>query len=113
MVWFEVKNQKDIEYLMSVFGGFHDACLKELRYISGQYVSEDLSMHPINSLRNVYVIFQRQWENPSVIEMLFEGLECLVIRPVSEDYTSDIFCAYMTIEDNCFVWFDSDDFKDD
>lgn len=111
--WFEIKNKEDIEHLMSEYGGFHDGCLKELRYISGEYVGKDLRMYPLNSLRNLYVIFQRQWENPSTIEMLFEELECLTLKPVGEDYTGDIFGAYMTIENNCLVWFDSDDFKDD
>ena len=109
--WFEIKNKEDIEHLMSEYGGFHDGCLKELRYISGEYVGKDLRMYPLNSLRNLYVIFQRQWENPSTIEMLFEELECLTLKPVGEDYTGDIFGAYMTIENNCLVWFDSDDLK--
>ena len=54
---------------------FHDGCIKELKYIGGEYVSEDLSMMPVNELRRLSVIFQRQWKGPCAIEMVFEGLK--------------------------------------
>ncbi|WP_346929606.1 hypothetical protein [Clostridium sp.] len=111
--WTEIRNQEDIDKLMYDFGGFHDGCLKELRYLSGEYVNKDLSMYPLNSERNIYTIFQRQWKNPSVIEMVFEGVECMTLNPRNEDYDGIIYGAYMVIQDGRFIWFDCDDFKDD
>ncbi len=111
--WTEIRNQEDIDKLMYDFGGFHDGCLKELRYLSGEYVNKDLSMYPLNSERNIYAIFQRQWKNPSVIEMVFEGVECMTLNPCNEDYDGIIYGAYMVIHDGKFIWFDCDDFKDD
>ncbi len=43
-----VLDKKGVTELNKIFGGFHDSCIKEMRYISGAYVSEDLSMLPIN-----------------------------------------------------------------
>lgn len=56
---------------MEAMYGFHDSCIKEMKYVSGAYVMDDLSMHPINEKRNISVLIQRQFENPSVIEMEF------------------------------------------
>lgn len=56
-------------------GSFHDSCLKEMKYISGAYVDEELSMLPVNSKRMLSVIIQRQFENPSAIELQFVGLK--------------------------------------
>lgn len=112
-IWTVIRNQEDIDKLMYDLGGFHDGCLKELRYLSGEYVNKDLSMYPINSKRNIYVIFQRQWENPSVIEMIFERVECVALNPRNEDYDGVIYGAHMAIEDDMFIWFDCKDFKDD
>jgi len=111
--WTEIRNQEDIDKLMYDFGGFHDGCLKELRYLSGEYVNKDLSMYPLNSERNIYAIFQRQWKNPSVVEMVFEGVECMTLNPRNEDYDGIIYGAYMVIQDGKFIWFDCDEFKDD
>lgn len=111
--WKELKNEQDIEHFLNQFGGFHDGCLKELRYVSGQYVDHDFSLYPINSTRNLYVIFQRQWRNPAVIEMLFEQLECLSLKPPDQNFASFISSAYMAMEDGCFVWFDNSEFQED
>jgi hypothetical protein len=44
MDWIEIKSSRDAKELLDTFGGFHDGCIKELKYIGGEYVSEDLSM---------------------------------------------------------------------
>ena len=38
---------------MDTVYGFHDSCLKELKYISGAYVNEKLSMIPVNKQKNI------------------------------------------------------------
>lgn len=111
--WNEIKDETDIQAFMSMFGYFHDGCLKELRYISGAYVQNNLSMYPLNDKRSLYVVFQRQYNEPAAIEMLFEELCQLNLRPANEEYTCEIHGATMCMEDGCMVWFDSDWFRDD
>ena len=60
MEWNNIKTKDDIYKLMNVFGNFHDSCIKEIHYVSGAYVNENLEMNPINKRRNVTVVFQRQ-----------------------------------------------------
>ena len=86
---------------------FHDSCIKEFRYISGAYVTEKLSMHPINDQRILKVIVQRQFENPSVIEMEFIGLKHLNMFPVDANKTCEILDATMILKDDCIYWCDS------
>lgn len=45
---------------MQEFVGFHDSCIKEIKYVSGCYVDRERSMQPINSIRKVEVVFQSQ-----------------------------------------------------
>lgn len=113
MNWNELKTQKDINTLLDLFGYFHDGCLKELKYISGEYVGENLSMWPINSQRKLSVIFQRQSENLSVIEIIFEGIIKLNLEPNDENYDGIIYGAFMSIYDNLIYWADTEDFSFD
>lgn len=113
MNWNELKTQKDINKLLDLFGYFHDACLKELKYISGEYVAENLSMNPINTQRKLSVIFQRQYQSPSVIEMVFEGLIKLNLEPNDENCDGIIYGAYMGIRNDLIYWADNEDFSFD
>ena len=59
-MWNKIVDDKTLINLLEEVGFFHDACLTELRYISGAYVDEDLAMYPINDKRKVNVFIQRQ-----------------------------------------------------
>ena len=75
MEWIEVNDSEDIENLLEKFGGFHDSCLKELFMWTDSYVDENLSMGVSAELdTNVRILFQRQFRDPSAIELLFEGV---------------------------------------
>ena len=41
MIFNIIDNQESIDYLMNQFNGFHDSCIKEVRYVSGAYVSQN------------------------------------------------------------------------
>ena len=106
-MWNEIVCKDDLNSFMSLFGGFHDSCLKEIKYVSGAYVNNDLSMHPFNKDRSLKVIFQRQYENPSVIEMEFFGL--LKMNLFLEDadfYTCEITSATMILYEDEVIWCD-------
>lgn len=105
-MWYEIHNQEELENFMNMFGGFHDSCIKELTYVSGAFVSENLSMYPVNNKRTMKIIFQRQTSNPTVIEMEFIGIQRLSIYPVDENYTCEILDATMVLAANCVCWYD-------
>lgn len=105
-MWNSVNNNNDLAVLMETLGDFHDSCVKEMRYISGAYVNADLSMFAVNDKRILKVIIQRQYENPSAIEMEFKGLKYLKLRPNDENYTCEILDATMMLKDDCVIWCD-------
>jgi len=107
-MWHEIVNEDDINRLMDTFGEFHDGCIKELKYISGAFVDERLSMYPLDREQRLNIIVQRQYKNPSVIEMEFIGLIHLNMFPGDENYDGIIFGATMIKGDNCIYWCDGD-----
>ena len=94
---------------MNKIGFFHDSCIKELRYISGAYVDEDLSMYPLNDKRILDVIIQRQFKDLSMIEMQFIGVKCLKLYPTDEEYTCEILDSTMFFKDDSIYWCDCGD----
>lgn len=87
--WNSINNEKDIEYVSTLFGYFYDACIKEVKYTSGSYVGDDLRMKPIDDLRQLHIIIQTQHKEHSVIEFVFEGVERFNLA-TNEDYDSII-----------------------
>ena len=105
-MWNEIVCKKDLDSFMNIMCGFHDSCVKEIKYISGAYVNEKLSMSPVNSQRVLCVIIQRQFEDPSAIEMQFAGLKYLKLFPNDENYTCEILDVSMIIKEDCIYWCD-------
>lgn len=112
-MWNEIKSEKDLNDFMYRMGSFHDSCLKEMKYISGAYVDEELSMLPVNSKRMLSVIIQRQFENPSAIELQFVGLKYLKLFPNDENYTCEILDATMILKEDCVYWCDCGGLSED
>lgn len=105
-MWNEISNEKDLYSFMDTVCGFHDSCLKELKYISGAYVNEKLGMYALNDQRVLSVIIQRQFEDPSAVEMQFAGLKYLKLFPCDDDYTCEILDATMILKEDCVYWCD-------
>ena len=106
-MWHSFTNQKDILEFLKLINYFHDSCIKEMKYISGAYVDEDLSMYPLNSVNTLIVLFQRQSENISTFEIEFSNLEYVHFFPVSPQYTCEILDATLIKKDDLFYWCDS------
>ena len=102
-MWNEIQNEAAIKHLMEAVDCFHDSCIKEIRYVSGAYVGDDLSMRPVNDQRQLSVIFQRQSETFSMIEIVFSGLRYLYLAPVSERYSCEIHDAAFFFKDGTFT----------
>lgn len=105
-MWNEISNEKDLYSFMDNMYGFHDSCLKEIKYISGAYVNEKLGMYALNDQRVLSVIIQRQFEDPSAVEMQFAGLKYLKLFPCDDDYTCEILDATMILKEDCVYWCD-------
>ncbi|WP_071395091.1 hypothetical protein [Bacillus tuaregi] len=105
MNWVEVINNKDIEEVLDKFGYFHDSCLKELYMWTDSYVGENLSMGMSPELdTNVRILFQRQYNDPSAIELLFEGVTQFHIVPSPINYDSIIYDAKLILHKGLFYW---------
>ncbi|MEZ7171718.1 hypothetical protein [Sporosarcina sp. OR05] len=107
MEWNEVEGVEDINKLLKTFGYFHDSCLKELVMWNDFHVQKDLSMAFGDGLdNNIKMLFQRQFNDPSAIELLFEG--------VKEFHLGDaglILDANLILQDGMFIWADAYDWK--
>ena len=105
-MWHEIKNNSDLINFMDTICSFHDSCLKELKYLSGAYVDEELSMYPVNDRRILKVIIQRQFQDNSMVEMEFSGLKCLRLLPCDDKYTCEILDSTMILKDDYIYWCD-------
>ncbi len=107
MEWINVHSQADVDYLLDRFGGFHDSCLREMHVWTEHWVVEDLAMAAPGHLdTHVRILFQRQFREPSAIEMLFSQVTRLNLVPSPENYDSIIFDATLLIRGDTIYWSD-------
>jgi hypothetical protein len=102
--WNYIETQEDAESFMEQTSGFHDSVLKELSYISGAYVNSNRSMHPIDNIRKINITIVSQICQQ--IEMVFEGVTALNLRPAGDNKTSDIFGASVFVKDESVFFCD-------
>lgn len=108
--WNEIKNDSDIESLIELYGNFHDGCLREVHIVTEESVKKDLSMTFSGQL-TATLLFQRQYENPTVIELKFENVRQFNFNPPGPGYDSIIYDATFKKIDNLFYWASEDDWK--
>jgi hypothetical protein len=105
MRWKAVLSPDDAQELMRLFGGFHDACVREMHLHTGHSVSPELFMRCTGELDTVLrVLIQRQFRDPSAIEMLFEQVTRLNLVPTPENYDSIIFGATLIQHNGEWLW---------
>ena len=103
--WMSLDSTADLKRFLESVGALHDGCLKELYLWTGHYVAHDLSMAAPSSLdTNVRVIFQRQFRNLSAIELLFQEVVGVEVKPTPENYDSIIFSARFHLADGIFTF---------
>lgn len=105
-MWNEITNEEELQSFMKRMYFFHDSCIKELKYISGAYVNENLGMYPLNDQRALRVIFQRQFDEYPMIELEFKGLKYLKLFPLDEQYTCEILDSTLILKNDCVYWAD-------
>lgn len=106
--WQSLCTATQIEELMGLFGHFHDACVREIHVVTGHYVDQDLSMH-VDWRTTVHMLIQRQFVEPSAIELRFEEVVGLRVCPPPPDCVSIIFGAAFFLRDGVCYWADSAD----
>lgn len=96
-MWYSINTEEELLNFMKKMHSFHDACINEMKYTSGAYVDDNLSMHPINDKRLLRVIVQQQSAEFRMIELEFVGLKYLKLFPIPTEYTCEI-------ESSAFFW---------
>ncbi len=110
--WHEINTEEQLNDFLDIYGGFHDSCIKELKYLSGAFVNQNLDMYPVNDQRKLHIIFQRQNELLTAIEIEFSGLLRLNLIPNNAFHTCEILDVSMFFEDGKIYWGDSNWFKE-
>ena len=110
--WNEITDENSLKEFMERVSFFHDSCIKEMHYLSGAYVNENLDMYPVNDRRILRVIIQRQYEEDSMIEMEFQGLKYLKLFPADEHYTCEILGSNIILKEDRVIWSDCEDKTD-
>lgn len=111
MNWIELKEELEIRELLENYGYFHDGCLKEVHMWTETHVDDNLTMNAPSGLdTNVKLLFQRQFKNPSVIELWFEGITGIYILPTLEKFDSILFEAIILKQKDTYYWSDDIDF---
>jgi hypothetical protein len=114
MTWIEVTSQADLDRLMDTFGDFHDGCLKEMRLWTETFVQPNLSMTiGMGWDYHAHFLFQRQWNNPSAIEIGFDEIRSINIVPSPPNYDSSIFGATLILKDDIFYWAETGNWRPD
>ena len=94
--WHYIKDQKDIENLMTASFGFHDAYISDIKY---------LKKETYDGQTTVQVLFSNCWES----EFLLEFEKDVIIHMVSnDDYDNEIFDSTVFFENGYIYWVDEE-----
>lgn len=72
--WHEVETVEQLDELLELVGGFHDGILKELHWVNLAYIGDDLGMRVCQG-SCARLVIQRQYRNPSAVELHIEGMQ--------------------------------------
>ena len=113
IMWTELKTEEELSAFMRLVCCFHDSVLKELFYVSGAYVDEDLNMYPVNDKTCLHILIQRQDEAMPALELEFSGLRELRLYPTDPSYTCEILDAALFLRNGLICWCDCGDIGPD
>lgn len=132
--WKEILTQNDIDELLDLYGGFHDACIVSVEYKSGLYVGDERNEYDDGSVKfntgtmyfdepdkcGALLTFHSQWfEKP--LQLYFSGVRKIYLQGRMDNYMNDIMDASIKFYDGLLphkysmperviVWADGDDF---
>ena len=103
--WNDITPPADADALQVIFGDFHDSCMREAHLWTDYWVSPELSMSCAAHLDNkIRFLIQRQFRNPSAVELLFEQVTRFNLVPAPENYDSIILAATLLVRDGAIFW---------
>jgi len=106
--WNYVWAQEDAKLLLEETGWFHDSILHSLHYESGGFVDGKRAMHfPFNLGSQVTIRLDSQICGS--LEMVFEGVKAVRLRPAGDNETGDIFEATICVNDCAVLFCDEED----
>ncbi len=106
--WNHIVSKADADKLLDIFGGFHDGCLREVHIWTQSWVAPDLRMQCASDLdTRIRFYVQRQFRNPSAIELLFEQVVGFHLQPSAQNYDSIIFGATLLFDGDIICWADA------
>lgn len=76
-----------------------------MNYISGAYVDDKNRIHCTDEVRQVTMRFDSQWCRP--IEMVFEAVVALNLRPFQDNQSSWLYDASLFVQNETVFFFDS------
>lgn len=90
-MWNELDSPAAINRLIAAFGGFHDACLREISVATETYVGKDMAMRcPPNLDTSVLLFLQRGAAPVSAVEIHCREVTGLHLKPSPEGCDSII-----------------------
>ncbi len=104
--WQALQTQTQLEELMSLFGNFHDSCVREMHAVTGHYVDESLYM-TVEWRTTVHVLIQRQYRRLSAIHLRIEEVVGLRLSAPPPDYENIILGAAFFVQNGVFYWADN------
>jgi hypothetical protein len=104
--WLSLAEAAELENLMLRFGNFHDGCVREIHIATGHYVDQDLSM-TVDWRTNVRMLVQRQYRDPSAIELRFDSVISMHLSPPPPNCESIIIDAAFFVRDGIYYWADN------
>ncbi|MBZ5724336.1 MAG: hypothetical protein LAP87_05005 [Acidobacteriia bacterium] len=108
--WQALSAPHQIDALMDLFGHFHDACVRKIHVATGHYVVQDLSMS-VDWRTSVHLLVQRQFPNPSAVELRFEEVVGLKVSPPPPDCESIVLRVAFFLRDRVFYWAENSDWS--
>lgn len=97
--WIRLDSQATIDRLAADFGGFHDACLREISVTTETHVGENLGMSCPGHLDTSALLFL-QSQNPRLpaIEISCERMTGLRLTPTADGCDSIIMGGQITVD---------------
>ncbi len=93
--WTYILTQQDVEAFMKIFVDFHDSLLTKMSYIT-EYMGPTAATITFDN---------KGWYG--IVELCFEGVRNLHLRPAKENYDCYIYDATLLIKDEMIYWADT------
>lgn len=98
--WKYLDTQADADQFMKLFAGFHDARIDKILY------EEDMQNRKL-----IMTADNSGWYG--IVELCFEGLIAMNLRPPQENLSRELFSATLIIKDNMVFWADEKMIEED